>query len=166
MLIRFGTAAYDDLMKALIRLRRSSTVSAYKGEFESLSNRIKCLSPQHKLSCFLSELKDEIRLSVRILNPPSLNANFGLAKIQEEYWMGCKKGARLLQEQGQSSILGLPKFNSPIKAKTRIPIKRILLAQMEQRKKKGLCYNCDDFVITVMINGHQVISVRVLSCCC
>ena len=84
MLIRFGTTAYDDPMEALIRLRRSSTVLAYKGEFESLSNRIKDLSPQHKLKCFLSELKDEIKLSVRMLNPSSLNVAFGLAKIQEE----------------------------------------------------------------------------------
>ena len=88
--------------------------------------------------------RDEIKLPVRMLNPPSLNATFGLAKIQEEYWMGCKKRAKLLQEQGKSSILGLPKFNSPIKAKTRIPIKRISQAQMEERKEKGLCYNCDD----------------------
>ena len=84
MLIRFGTTAYDDPMEALIRLRRSSTVLAYKGEFESLSHRIKGLSPQHKLSCFLSELKDAIKLSVRMLNPSSLNVAFGLAKIQEE----------------------------------------------------------------------------------
>lgn len=144
MLVRFGTTAYDDPMEALTMGRQSSTVSAYKGEFEALSNRIKGLSPKHKLSCFLSGLKDEIRLPVKMLNPPSLNAAFGLAKIQEEYWMGCKKGAKLLQEQGKSSMLGLPNFNSPIEAKTRIPIMRISPAQMEERKKKGLCYNCDD----------------------
>ena len=38
----------------------------------------------------------------------------------------------------------MPKFNCPIEAKTRIPIKRISLAQMEERKNKRLCYNCDD----------------------
>lgn len=29
-------------------------------------------------------------------------------------------------------------------AKTKIPIKRISLTQMEETKKKGLCYNCDE----------------------
>ena len=56
-------------------------MALYKAEFEVMSNRIKGLSPLHKLSCFLSGLKDEIRLLVRILNPSTLNEAFGLAKI-------------------------------------------------------------------------------------
>ena len=54
MLTRFGSTAY---------------VALYMGEFEALANRIRGLSPQHKLSCFLSGLKDEVRLPVRMLNP-------------------------------------------------------------------------------------------------
>ena len=81
MLIRFGSTAYDNLMEALTRLRQTSTVALYKGEFEALANRIKGLSPQRKLSYFLSGSKDEVRLPVRMLNPPSLIAAFGLAKI-------------------------------------------------------------------------------------
>lgn len=45
-------------------------------------------------------------------------------------------------EQGKPSILDLPKVTSLIDPKTRLPIKRISLAQIEERKKKGLCYNC------------------------
>ena len=67
--VRFGSMAYDDPMKVLTRLRQTSTVALYKTEFEVMFNRIKGLSPLHKLSCFLSGLKDEIRLSVRVLNP-------------------------------------------------------------------------------------------------
>ncbi|XP_075666089.1 uncharacterized protein LOC142635932 [Castanea sativa] len=85
MQVRFGTNAYDDPMEMLTRLRQTASVTTYKTQFEILSNRIKGFSPAHKLSCFLSGLKDEIRLPVRMLNPQSLNAAFGLAKIQEEY---------------------------------------------------------------------------------
>ena len=70
----------------------------YKAKFEAVSNRIKGLSPLLKLSCFLSGLKDEIRLPVRMLNPQSLNEAFGLAKIQEEYVFSCKKSAKFSQE--------------------------------------------------------------------
>ena len=56
-----------------------------------LSNRIKGLSAAHKLSYFLSGLRDEIRLPMRMLNPKSLNEAFGLAKIQEEYNWSCRK---------------------------------------------------------------------------
>ena len=83
--VRFGSTAYDDPMEVLTRLRQMSTVALYKAKFEAVSNRIKGLSPLNKMSCFLSGLKDEIRLPVRMLNPQSLNATFGLAKIQEEY---------------------------------------------------------------------------------
>lgn len=56
---------------------------AYKAQFKSLSNRlIGGLYDYHKLSYFLSRLKDEIRLSLCMLNPVNLNAGFGLTKIQ------------------------------------------------------------------------------------
>ena len=84
MLIRFGSKAYDDPMEALTRLRKTSTMALYKGEFKVLANRIKGWSPQHKLSYFLSGLKDRVRLPMRTLNPSTLIAAFGLAKIQEE----------------------------------------------------------------------------------
>ena len=67
--VRFGTTTYDDPMETLTRLRQTFSVVVYKAQFEVLSNRIKGLSSAHKLSCFLSRLKDEIRLPVRMLNP-------------------------------------------------------------------------------------------------
>ena len=97
----------------------------YKAKFEAVSNRIKGLSPLLKLSCFLSGLKDEIRLPVRMLNPQSLNEAFGLAKIQEEYVLSYKKSAKFQQETGKGSILGLPKGNEVVESKPRIPIKRL-----------------------------------------
>ena len=143
--IRFGATAYDDPMETLTRLRQTASVSLYKAQFEVLSNRIKGLSATHKLSCFVSGLRDEIRLPVRMLSPKSLNEAFGLAKIQEEYNWSCKKFAKAQGDQGKPSILGAPpKTSSLLETKPRLPIKRISPAQMEERKKKGLCYNCDE----------------------
>jgi hypothetical protein len=64
--------AYGDPMEMLTRLRQTTTVAAYKAQFEGLSNRLRGLSEQHKLSFFLSGLKDEIRLPIRMLNPFNL----------------------------------------------------------------------------------------------
>ena len=77
-----------------------------------------------------------------MLNPKSLNEAFGLAKIQEKYNWSCKKNAKL--DQGKPSILGAPPKTTFLESKARLPIKRISPAQMEERKKKGLCYNCDE----------------------
>ena len=78
--MRFQTTTYNDPMEVLTKLRQTSIVAFYKAEFEAVFNRIKGLSPLHKLSYFLSGLKDKIRLPVRMLNPQSLNKAFGFKK--------------------------------------------------------------------------------------
>lgn len=41
-------------------------------------------------------------------------------------------------------MLGLPKVSTPVDTRNKKPVKRISPSQMEERKKKGLAYNCDD----------------------
>lgn len=76
LLTRFGSTTYEDPIESLTRLKQSSSVVVYKGQFEALSNRIIGLSNSHKLSCFSSDLKDEVRLPVKMLNPKNLNEAF------------------------------------------------------------------------------------------
>ena len=38
--VRFGPSSYDDPMETLTKLRHTTTVSAYKSQFEMISNRI------------------------------------------------------------------------------------------------------------------------------
>ena len=56
----------------------------------------------------------------------------------------CRKSFRFQQETGKGSILSLPKNNVVLEAKSKIPIKRLTPAQMDERRKKGLYYNCDE----------------------
>ena len=144
--IRFGAIAYDDPMETLTRLRQVGSVALYKGQFEALSNRIKELSENHKLSCFLSGLKDEIRLPIRMLNPQNLSAAYGLAKIQEEYLGASRRNAnpKPWTEGIKNSILGRPPVIKNDPKGSKLPIQKISLAQMEERRKKGLCYNYED----------------------
>ena len=64
LLTRFGATAYEDPMEALTRLKQTTSVVVYEGQFKDLSNRIKGLSENHKMSCFLSGLKDIVRLAM------------------------------------------------------------------------------------------------------
>ena len=91
-------------MEALTCLKQNVSVVAYKSRFEILSNRIVGLSEAQKLSCFLSELKDEIRLPIRMLVLESLNKAFGLAKFQEEYLINSKKNFKTLGDHGTSWV--------------------------------------------------------------
>ena len=44
LLTRFGNVAYKDPMESLTRLKQTTNVVVYKGQFEALSNRIKGFS--------------------------------------------------------------------------------------------------------------------------
>lgn len=114
LVMRFGPTAYDDPTEALTRLEQTSTVASYKAHFESLSKWLKGLSDSHKLSYFLSGLKDEVHLLVWMLNPLSLNAVFGLAKIQKKYLLSTRKTWRSASEGSQASPkeLSAPKLPS------------------------------------------------------
>lgn len=72
LLVRFGPSSYNDPMEQLTRLRQVGTVEEYKANYEILSNRLRGLSEQYKLSYFLSGLRDDIRLLVRMFNPNNL----------------------------------------------------------------------------------------------
>jgi hypothetical protein len=151
LLKRFGSSAYDDPMESLTRLRQQTSVEDYKGKFKILSNRLRDLSEGYKLSCFLSGLKEEIRLPVRMFAPKTLLAAYGLAKIQEEYVLNSRRAYR--SPVGNFSNTGNYKSGGPPATgssgngagpvKTAVPIQKISQAQMEERRKKGLCYSCD-----------------------
>lgn len=138
-------------MESLTRLRQQTLVEDYKAKFEVLSNRLRDLSESYKLSCFLSGLKEEIRLPVRMFGPKTLLAAYGLAKIQEEHVLSGRRNFK--NSSWNMAGSALPKPAIPTQSfvggtcggvpKVTVPIQRISPAQMEDRRKKGLCYNCD-----------------------
>ena len=117
---------------------------SYKGNFEIIFNKIKGLSKSHKLSCFLSGIKDEIRLPVRMLVPKFLNYAFWLAKIQEEFLISNRKSFKPILDISKPSILGLPKLEGRNDSKVKLPLQKLTNAQMKERRKQGLHYNCDE----------------------
>ncbi|XP_059449450.1 uncharacterized protein LOC132180588 [Corylus avellana] len=150
LLERFGPLGYDDLMEALSKLKQTTSVDDYKEKFEALSNRVRGIDDQNRLSCFLGGLKNEIRLPVRMFKPQSLLAAYGLAKVQEEHVLNGRRFKTYGGSGRNFSSLSMPRgegFNSHNLTlgtpKATVPIQKISQAQMEDRRKKGLCYNCD-----------------------
>lgn len=99
LLMRFGPIAYDDLIEALTHLKQTTTVVAYKAQFEALSNRLRGLLDHHKLICFMSDLNDEVRLTIEIFNPLNLSATYGLGKIRDEYLASTRKTYKPMLEK-------------------------------------------------------------------
>jgi hypothetical protein len=101
--IRFGPASYDNPMELLTKLKQTHTITSYKSQFESTSNRVRDLFDMHKLSCFMSGMKDEIRLVVKMRGPRNLGEAYALAKIQEEYLAIVKRSTRPTYEPNRGS---------------------------------------------------------------
>uniref|UniRef100_A0A2N9FC87 RNA-directed DNA polymerase n=1 Tax=Fagus sylvatica TaxID=28930 RepID=A0A2N9FC87_FAGSY len=152
--MRFGLATYDDPMETLTKLRHTQSVAAYKSQFEALSNRIRNLSEHHKLSCFMSGLRDDVRLAVKMQGPRGLGEAYALARIQEEYLATCRRGYRSsfdnTRNNWQSTLPAQSakgEFKTPdIKTSPKHPVlvHKLTPMQMSERRKKGLCYNCDE----------------------
>lgn len=70
----------------------------------------------------------KIHLPIKMLNPQNLNFALGLAKIEEEYLLTSKR--RIAE--------GKPEF------KDKLRVQRFSTTQVEDRKKKGLCFHCDE----------------------
>ncbi|KAF5480102.1 hypothetical protein F2P56_000872 [Juglans regia] len=154
LLIRFGPCSLEDPLEQLIRLRQEGTVEEYKSEFELIANRLRRLSKMDKLSCFVSGLKDDIRLTVKMFNPTNLLTAYRLARIQEERVSLHKKPntrppsfhytepahIKYQPPQSQSQPTTEPNhsFNKAV-----VPVHKISPNQMKIRREKGLCYHCD-----------------------
>lgn len=77
---------------------------------------------------------------VRKLNLQNLSAAFGLAKILEEYLRASRRNTnpRTWNEGIKTSILGPPPVIKNDPKGSKLPIQKISLAQMEEKRKKGL----------------------------
>jgi hypothetical protein len=139
-------------MEALSKLKQITTVDDYKERFEALSNRVRGVDDHNRVSCFLGGLKDDIRLPVRMFKPQALLTAYGLAKVQEEYVLTRRRyrnvsgnfatsqyAANTMPRSGgfmnENAAIGTPKAV--------VPVQKIPQQQMEERRKKGLCYDCD-----------------------
>ncbi|XP_042958052.1 uncharacterized protein LOC122293563 [Carya illinoinensis] len=137
-LVRFGPSSYDDPMEVLAKLKQTTSVTMYKSQFDNLANRLQGLSERHLLSYFVSGLKDEIRLGVKMLSPVNLGAAYGLAKIQEEYLFAIKKPWRGFSVPTEP-VVETNKVHRPPLA-----VKKVFSSQMDEKRKKGLCYHCEE----------------------
>ncbi|WVZ23465.1 hypothetical protein V8G54_002009 [Vigna mungo] len=105
------------------------------------------LSQTHSLQDYLSELKPHLRREVTVLQPTDLNQVISFAKLHDD-----KQSAFPFSRfskppsQTQTPPPPIPKSLPPLlpTPPIKLPIKRLTKAEMQARKEKNLCYNCDE----------------------
>ena len=77
---------------------------------------------------------------VRMLNTLNLHMDFGLAKMQEENVISLKRMARV----GSIPPWVISNPVNPPEKREMVPIQRLTVGQMKDRRDMWFCYNCDD----------------------
>ncbi|XP_014496781.1 uncharacterized protein LOC106758364 [Vigna radiata var. radiata] len=157
--LRFAPSKFDDPIAALCKLTQTQSLHEYLSEFETLANRISDYPPNFYLSCFLSGLKPPLRREVTALQPPDLPHAIALAKLHEDKFrpsippLNCF-GRTPTPPPPLSLSPSIPPKPLPPLLPTptnKIPIKRLTEAEMQVRRDKNLCFNCDERYT----RGHQ-----------
>lgn len=147
--LRFGPSTFENHQATLFKLKQTGTVMDYQLQFETLSNRVVGMSEELLRNCFISGLRNDIQREMAVLKPESLAHTIGLAKLLEAKFHDSRPAFNRFPRstntpQSSPSILG------PAPSGT-IPIRQLSPAEWNERKAKGLCFNCDEKWVT----GHR-----------
>ena len=147
------THQYEDPSKSLMRLKQTTTVTAYQEAFERFSHQVDSLPEGFLIGCFVSGLWDDIRINVKMKQPHILVNAIEVAWLIEEHNLLQKKASpstypsyTMLTPRAPinlaAGILGSPssqRANSPLTS-----FRRITNQEARERQKKGLCYYYDE----------------------
>nr|KYP75814.1 Retrotransposable element Tf2 [Cajanus cajan] len=151
--LRFAPSKFDDPIASLCKLTQTNSLLDYLSEFETLANRISDFPQSFYLSCFLSGLRPNLRREVTAQQPPDLPSAIALAKLHDDKYRSSQLTPnRFGRTHLPSPPSPPPSSPTPLKQlppllptpPTRLPIKRLTEAEMQARRDKNLCFNCDE----------------------
>lgn len=142
---RYNSEKVLDFFGQLTKLRQKGTVQEYQIEFERLLAKAGSLPQDRQVSCFISGLRDTIRIDVQANRPSTLSNAIGLARLYEakdfSYQRGVPPNAKVTSDTRSATA---SKFSTP-------QVKRLTIEEMNERKRKGLCFRCND----KFVPGHR-----------
>ena len=142
---RYGPTEFDDFFGDLTKLKQMGSVRKYQSQFERLLSRVGKLPPTQQVGCFISGLKEHLRIDVQALKPTSLFAAVGLARLYE-----AKSQFQDQQPPSEENEGPLPPSLSKVSPTTKT-FKKLTPTELKERRDKGLCFNCDE----KFAPGHQ-----------
>jgi len=114
---RFGSK--DDIVEEFNKLIQDENMDEYIERFEELRSLIGALNPllpeAYYVSSFISGLKDEIKLMLKILKPARVIVTFKQARWQEDANNALTKKTRSLQRSNPPLHSGRIPVNVPLK---------------------------------------------------
>jgi hypothetical protein len=117
----------------LINLKQKGSVTEHIENFQRLNIKVTDIPDDHLIDVFIGTLRDNIQHEVHLWEPKSLENAFRVARNVES------KNMAMATRRTTPNIY---RENNAPSSKTPQPT-RLTPQQLEERKEKGLCFNCD-----------------------
>ena len=132
-LISYHDDKNNTFFSQLVNLKQKGLVAEHIQQFQKLSLRVKNIPTDNLLDLFMGTLKDNIQHELCIIEPTSLEMTFKLARGVESKNMAMttKRFPSNPYRENNAPSSNLPKPT------------RLTPQQMDERRAKGLCFNCD-----------------------
>ena len=148
-LLRFGPPIRGSRLAELGRLPFTSTVQDFADRFQALACHASGVTAQQRADLFVGGLPDHIRVDVELRGPQDLQTAMYYARAFE------RRAVAIQQESpsrtagslpGPDSAQGRPAQASaaPLAATAARPFRRLTSAELLERRRQGLCFNCDE----------------------
>ncbi|CAM0951594.1 unnamed protein product [Alopecurus aequalis] len=147
---RFGPKIRNTELAAIKNLRQIGSVDDYEENFLTLVCRCEGLTEAHQVELFVAGLHKSIRTDVKLMYPKTLEDAMDHARAYEERETPEDSDSILVSKANTGGGVrpSTPELVAPPKAIAALPNRRPLLrlspTEMDERRAKGLCYNCDD----------------------
>lgn len=152
---RFGPPLSTNHLAELARLPFCSSVSEYQENFQSRMAHAGYLTPAQQVQLFTGGLPEPLRTDVELLTPTDLQRAMALARAFERRSLALSTSSTARTYKPPSHVVpSLTPVAAPTSAPpqpTAFPFKRLSPTEMAERRRQGLCYNCDE----PYMRGHK-----------
>jgi hypothetical protein len=133
MIAHYEDTKSNTFFSQSINLKKKGSVAEHIENFQRLNIKVMEILDEHMIDVFIETLKDNIQHEVYLWEPKSLENAFRVARNVES------KNMAMATRRTTPNIY---RENNVPSSKTPQPT-RLTPQQLEERKEKGLCFNCD-----------------------
>ena len=157
--LRFGSAVRGTRLSELARLPFLSTVQDYSDRFNAVLCHERELNACQKAQLYVGGLPEHIKCDVEMHHPPDLQTAMYYARAYERRTAAFLPAIQQLQQRGghgPRTTTVTPAASAPAQPTATAapgqprPLRRLTPAEQVERRRQGLCFNCDE----PYVRGH------------
>lgn len=149
----FGPSEFEDSAEALFKLRQTGTFCEYITKFRKLANRTSEVGPILLKSCFLGDLKHELKFDMKLLKPLTVHDAIAIAVQLDLKSQELKRGHYKPPNPTPPNphVPNTPVTQPYAPRLPSYPIKKLSHVEIQLKIERGECWFCND----KWVKGHK-----------